>query len=188
MASCSCTSPANSGNNAYATTVEVWDLRKFVAGTDRLLTEALGRSHRVKYQLKREPGVEYQIKGAADGYDESTTPLVFTGDPTQEFSVSLVAKAGTTPPPKDPTPKVTKNKKKGGGAAKPKTAELKIGVAPGNPPATVYVDGRKAGRSPQFVKVSAGNHTVKWKWDDGKTDTQKVSIGDKESKLLKGSK
>ena len=63
-----------------------------------------------------------------------------------------------------------------------------VEVAPGNPPATVYVDGRKAGRSPQFVKVSAGSHTVKWKWDDGKTDTQKVSIGDKESKLLKGSK
>ncbi len=42
-----------SSNNAYATTVEVWDLRKRVVGTDRLLSEALGRTHRVKYQLKR---------------------------------------------------------------------------------------------------------------------------------------
>ena len=42
-----------STNNAYATTVEVWDLRKRVVGTDRLLSEALGRTHRVKYQLKR---------------------------------------------------------------------------------------------------------------------------------------
>ncbi len=42
-------------NNAYATTVEVWDLRKKVMGTERLLSEALGRSHRVKYQLKRRP-------------------------------------------------------------------------------------------------------------------------------------
>ena len=42
-----------SANNAYATTVELWDLRKYVAGTDRLLSEALAQSHRVKYQLKR---------------------------------------------------------------------------------------------------------------------------------------
>ena len=39
-----------------------------------------------------------------------------------------------------------------------------------------------------FVKVSAGSHTVKWKWDDGKSDPQKVWVGDNESKLLKGSK
>ncbi len=44
-----------SANNAYATTVEVWDLRKRDVGTDRLLSEALGRRHRVKYQLKRRP-------------------------------------------------------------------------------------------------------------------------------------
>jgi hypothetical protein len=42
-------------NNAYATTVEVWDLRKYVIGTETLLSEALAQSHRVKYQLKRRP-------------------------------------------------------------------------------------------------------------------------------------
>jgi len=106
-------------------------------------------------------------------------------------TVSLVAKAAAGADPagtSGPTKTKKAAKKKGGGAAKPKTAELKIGVAPGNPPATVYVDGRKQGRAPVFVKVSPGSHTVKWKWDDGKTDTQKVSVGDKESKLLKGSK
>ena len=73
--------------------------------------------------------------------------------------------------------------------AKPKNAELKIGVAPGNPPADVWVDGKKESKkTPVFVKVSEGSHTVKWKWDDGKSDQQKVSVGANESKLLKGSK
>jgi len=146
-----------------------------------------------KYQLKREPGVDYQIKGVAAGYTEISTPLVFTGDPTQEVTVSLVAagKPGPATTPTAPTPTKTTTKpakKKNTSPAKPKTAELKIGVAPGNPPATVYVDGKKAGRAPVFVKVSPGSHTVKWKWDDGKSDTQKVKVADKESKLLKGSK
>jgi hypothetical protein len=42
-------------NNAYATTVEVWDLRKYVIGSEQLLSEALNQGHRVKYQLKRRP-------------------------------------------------------------------------------------------------------------------------------------
>jgi hypothetical protein len=57
------------------------------------------------------------------------------------------------------------------------------------PPADVYVDGKKQDKkTPVFVKVSSGSHTVKWKWDDGKTDTQTVSVAANESKLLKGSK
>ena len=87
----------------------------------------------------------------------------------------------TDPGPSKPTKKTNK-------VQKAKTAELKIGVAPGNPPATVTVDGKQEGRTPVFVKVTAGTHTVKWKWDDGKTDTQKATVADNESKLLKGNK
>ena len=147
------------------------------------------------HPLAREPGVAYTLVGVAEGYQEIRLPIVFTGDPAQAVSLTLVTKAGPAVPgpgpgpdvAPDPTPQVEKKKpvKK---PAKPKTAELKIGVAPGNPPADVYVDNKKEGRAPVFVKVTAGSHTVKWKWDDGKTDTQKVTVGDKESKLLKGSK
>ncbi|WP_181198104.1 serine/threonine-protein kinase [Enhygromyxa salina] len=138
-----------------------------------------------EYKLQREPGVEYALEGVAEGFEDAKAPIVFTGDPTQEVTLALVAKAAAveTPPASKPTKKTTKKR-----PSKPKNSELKIGVAPGNPPATVYVDGKKKGRAPVFVKVSAGSHTVKWKWDDGKTDTQKVSVADKESKLLKGSK
>ena len=40
--------------NAFATTVEVWDLRIYAAGTDALLSETLDQRNRVKYQLQRD--------------------------------------------------------------------------------------------------------------------------------------
>jgi hypothetical protein len=39
--------------NAYATTVEVWDLRVYASGTGVLLSETLDQRNRVKYQLQR---------------------------------------------------------------------------------------------------------------------------------------
>jgi hypothetical protein len=40
--------------NAFATVLEVWDLRVYAAGTDVLLSETLDQRNRVKYQLQRE--------------------------------------------------------------------------------------------------------------------------------------
>lgn len=153
-----------------------------IAGTTTTEIGKGAASH--KHALKREPGVQYTIKGTADGFEELSIPIVFTGDPAQDVPVLLPAKADVPvaePGPAKPTKKIAK-------VSKPKTAELKIGVAPGNPPATVTVDGKSEGRTPVFVKVTAGSHTVKWKWDDGKTDTQKATVADNESKLLKGNK
>lgn len=39
--------------NAYATTVEVWDIRSYATGSDTLLSEVLDQRNRVKYQLKK---------------------------------------------------------------------------------------------------------------------------------------
>jgi outer membrane biosynthesis protein TonB len=173
-----------------------------VAGTTATAIGAGVATH--KHALKREPGVEYSIKGTAEGFTETTVPIVFSGDATQAISITL-AKSGAVAPPPDPTPTpdptpdpvpeadkpdpVKKTTKKHTQPAKPKNAELKIGVAPGNPPADVWVDGKKADKkTPVFVKVSEGSHKVKWKWDDGKTDEQSVSVAANESKLLKGSK
>lgn len=47
-------------SNAFATTVEVWDLRVFPTGSSTVLSEELGQSNRVKYQLKRR-GEQWQI-------------------------------------------------------------------------------------------------------------------------------
>jgi hypothetical protein len=154
-----------------------------IAGT---ATTQIGKgSGTIKHQLKREPGLQYSIQATAEGHDDITIPIVFTGDAAQDVPVTLTAKAATQPEVEPPGPsKPTKRTK----VVKPKNAELKIGVAPGNPPATVTVDGKQEGRTPVFVKVTAGSHTVKWKWDDGKTDTQKVSVNENESKLLKGNK
>jgi hypothetical protein len=43
-------------SNAFATTLEVWDVRLRAIGTDALVREAPGQSQRVKYQLKRIDG------------------------------------------------------------------------------------------------------------------------------------
>jgi hypothetical protein len=42
--------------NAYVTTVEVWDIRTYAAGSDNVLRQALGQRNRVKYQLRRDDG------------------------------------------------------------------------------------------------------------------------------------
>lgn len=141
-----------------------------------------------EHKLEREPGVDYTIKAVAEGFEDLSMPVVFTGAATQDISISLVKKTVEEPEPKA-KPAASKTVKKTPAPVKAKTAELKIGVAPGAPPADVYIDNKKqSGRTPVFVKVAPGSHTVKWKWDDGKTDTQKVSVGDNESKLLKGNK
>lgn len=153
-----------------------------IAGTTTTEIGKGAASH--KHQLKREPGLQYTVKGTAEGYEDLSIPIVFTGDPAQDVPVLLAAKAAgpvAEPGPAKPVKKTNK-------VSKPKNAELKIGVAPGNPPATVTVDGKSEGRTPVFVKVTAGSHTVKWKWDDGKTDTQKATVAENESKLLKGNK
>jgi hypothetical protein len=40
-------------SNAYVGTIEIWDVKVFVAGTERLLSEQAGQVNRVRYQLKR---------------------------------------------------------------------------------------------------------------------------------------
>lgn len=42
-----------SHDNAYVTAVEVWDVKSYVLGSDRLLSEDPDQVQRVKYQLKR---------------------------------------------------------------------------------------------------------------------------------------
>lgn len=153
-----------------------------IAGTTTTEIGKGAASH--KHLLQRDPALQYTVTGTAEGHEDLSIPIVFTGDPAQDIPVLLPAKAAVAvaePGPSKPTKKTTK-------VSKPKNAELKIGVAPGNPPATVTVDGKSEGRTPVFVKVTAGSHTVKWKWDDGKTDTQKATVAENESKLLKGNK
>ena len=43
-------------SNAFVTTVEIWDVKLFATGSHTLLGEDIGRSDRVKYQLKRDDG------------------------------------------------------------------------------------------------------------------------------------
>lgn len=51
----------------------------------------------------------------------------------------------------------------------------------------MWVDGQKQPKTtPVTVMVTAGAHTVKWKYPDGKTTTKKVTAAEKSSQVIKG--
>ena len=50
----------------------------------------------------------------------------------------------------------------------------------------MHVDGKFIGTTPiSAFKVSAGRHTVQWKWDDGRVITEQVTVGEDEARTLK---
>lgn len=135
------------------------------------------------FKLMREAGVAYQIEGSYKGYKTDRVPISFDGTAAQTVKLALI-RDGEAPEEKEP--EVKKVVKKNTGPAKPKTATLRIAGAAGFPPATVWVDGRKEKKkTPVQVKVSAGGHTVKWKWPNGKTAKKSVSVKDKQALVVK---
>lgn len=59
-------------NNAYVTTLEVWDVRSYALGSERQLGESLDRAERVKYQVtRREEGwkilARFRLDAGGDG-------------------------------------------------------------------------------------------------------------------------
>ncbi|MDC0719495.1 serine/threonine-protein kinase [Nannocystis bainbridge] len=149
------------------------------------------------FKLTRKPGVAYKVLVEAPGFDPSEVPVSFSGEASDSAEVVLVKAKGPTPPdvvtpvpnnntatPKPPVdkPKPPADKPK----PKAKTAELKIGSAPGRPPATVWVDNQKQAKpTPVVVMVAPGSHTIKWKYPDGKTETRKITATDG-AQVIKG--
>jgi len=146
------------------------------------------------FKVQRKPGAQYKLIAELAGHDPTEIPLMFTGGPNDSFKLVLIKSKGATPVPevKDPKPEVKDPKPevkdpKPAPKAKPKNAELKIGSGPGLPPATVWVDGQKQAKTtPVSVMVSAGSHTVKWKYPDGKTFTKKVTAAENSAQVIKG--
>ncbi|MDC0671170.1 serine/threonine-protein kinase [Nannocystis radixulma] len=153
------------------------------------------------FKLSRKPNVAYKVLVEAPGFDPSEVPVSFSGEASDTAEVVLVKAKGVTPPtPENPvvtppannnnaTPKPPSDKPKPP-ADKPKpkakTAELKIGSAPGRPPATVWVDNQKQAKpTPVVVMVAPGSHTIKWKYPDGKTETRKITATDG-AQVIKG--
>lgn len=150
------------------------------------------------FKLQRKPGAQYKLIAELAGHDPTEIPLTFSGGPNDSFKLVLIKSKGATPTPTPPTPtpevkdpKPVKTTPTPTTAptpkAKPKNAELKIGSGPGLPPATVWVDGQKQAKTtPVSVMVSAGTHTVKWKYPDGKTYTKKVTAAENSAQVVKG--
>ncbi len=153
------------------------------------------------FKLTRKPGVQYKLIAELAGHDPAEIPLTFSGGPNDSVKLVLIKSKGVTTPTPTPTPEVkepkptpevkepkpTPKEPKPTPKAKPKNAELKIGSGPGLPPATVWVDGQKQAKTtPVSVMVSAGAHTVKWKYPDGKTFTKKVTAAENSAQVIKG--
>ena len=157
------------------------------------------------FKLQRKPGAQYKLIAELAGYDTTEIPLSFSGGPNDNAKLVLIKSKGATPTPttptpttptptvptpKDPTPEVKPNTSKTPKQTpkpKAKTAELKIGSGPGLPPATVWVDGQKQAKpTPVTVMVTAGSHTVKWKYPDGKSTSKKITAADGSSQVVKG--
>lgn len=149
------------------------------------------------FKVVRKPGAQYKVIAELAGYDPTETPLTFSGGPNDSVKLVLIKSTGATTPTPTPTPEVKEPKAtptpkepkepKATPKAKPKNAELKIGSGPGLPPATVWVDGQKQAKTtPVSVMVSAGAHTVKWKYPDGKTFTKKVTAAENSAQVIKG--
>jgi eukaryotic-like serine/threonine-protein kinase len=168
-----------------------------------------------QHKLSREPGTTYEVEASLKGFVTAKVPLRFTGDESQSVRVTLVrdqtvADASTTERPPDSdtgttsaksTTKSTSSRSKSSSSSsssssKPKatppptaakTATLKIGTTPGVPPAKVSIDGQHVGTTPiQSIKVAPGSRKVKFEWTDRAANTQTVTVGDNETKIVKG--
>ncbi|MCA9715418.1 MAG: serine/threonine protein kinase [Myxococcales bacterium] len=139
------------------------------------------------FKIEREAGVDYQVEAEKKGYETTRVPLTFTGEAAQEVKVVLIKEGEAPPeepPPEETSDDTTKKKNNNSQPKAKKTATLKIGAVP---PAEVYVDGRKQSKkTPVVVQVTPGTHKVKFKWSNGKSNTQKVTVGDKEEKIVRG--
>ena len=140
------------------------------------------------HQLTREVGATYAIEASAGGYLPKTVTLEFDEQKVLNAVIALEVDpdakvAAVSKPSKDkaPTGRTGSRKsgtKSSGSATAGGTGELIIGgMFPGQPPATIVVDGKSYGAKPRVVaKVSAGPHNIKWKWSDGKVGTASVKV------------
>lgn len=92
-------------------------------------------------------------------------------------------------PPRTTAPTVSLAEPSTVPAAKHRNATLKISAGPGRPLATVSIDGVDQLKATPFdVMVSAGNHTVVWKYIDGTTFTKDIMVFEHQLQIVKGGK
>jgi hypothetical protein len=168
------------------------------------------------YPLERKPGKRYEVEALLRGYKPTRQSLDFTGEQNQRVRITLppdpmLAAGGSATPPApqadpEPAPEPASTskprKKKRSTPRKPSkprsdpspspsktqaaTSTLRIGTNPGVPPAEVFVDGKRAGKTPiPGHKVTPGRHQVKFKWPGGKEIKKSVTVEDGGAQVVK---
>lgn len=162
---------------------------KLVDGTT--LPTLLGTGN-LSFLLRRDPSTKYRVIGERPGYTTAESPISFSGNSQEYMNIKLVnaSQDGSTAPIEPPMQPVVRAKKPKSPQVLPsaeKTAELKIGSAPGLPPATIWVDGELQPRpTPISVMVAPDIHIIKWKYPDGRLAIKEITVGENTSQIIKG--
>ena len=168
-------------------TLDVQPKEATVALVEGDTTRPLGKAGE-KVTVDPKPGVAYMLEVSAPGYETKRVPLSVGEGVAQTITVALSEKAGKAPARDSEPAKVaaatgSSSTKRSRGRRRRSTPRpagqgmLGVATAPGTPPATVFIDGRKVGKTPRPPKkVSAGGHTVKCSWKDGKSFSERVSV------------
>lgn len=157
----------------------------------KLLADGPATAVKSPVKISRKVGVGYSLEASAKGYLTKVTAIEFDGSRTQQLVIALERDpAAQKTPTRAATTDERRSKSDSASSSATKSAELIIGgMFPGQPPAKISVDGKSYGAKPRVaVKVSAGRHTVKWQWSDGKVATQSVKVGAGDKKKIRASR
>lgn len=160
-------------------------------------SKRIGRGE-VDYTLNRDEGESYKIRVTARGYEAKEVLVPLSPEKQQQLSISLVSssskhssRVSKSSASKSSASKGSKAGAKAGGAKSgagdaAKSSMLKIGGKLGLPPATVFINGRRVGKTPLNLAVVPGVHHVEWRWDNGDKKSSRVSVVKDETKTVRG--
>lgn len=132
------------------------------------------------------PATQIELLGASAGHVAVRQRVDFDPDRSR-LQIRLLAEPepASGPPPASPTtePEAADVDPPEIEAA---SATLRIGHNRGVPPAQVYVDGVHVGTTPiASHHVTSGPHDVQWRWSDGTSQTQTVTVTGDEVAILR---
>jgi len=169
----------------------------FAAAAALLLAFTAGRESVPEAPLSPSvPSVEIQVTAPAPQVPAPPAPAAEATVPERIDLEETVPEAPEAP--QAPKSKRDERPHRDGGSSKATSPDLKnpfakdtgllrIGTLAGVAPAQVYVDGKHLGPTPlASVKVEPGTHTIRFEWDDGAVQEQRVEVGAGDSRIVRG--
>jgi hypothetical protein len=115
--------------------------------------------------------------------------LELGAEPDQRFTASFAPPPPRVPPPSAKKPSTSTDLKDpfDGTSTGKEPGVLRIGTNSGVPPAVVYLDGRRVGKTPILAEpVTPGRHILEFRWPGGRGITKHVQVAPGASVVVKG--